>query len=266
MDQLKWAALILGTMIIVPVCAQEVSKSETPPSTEDTPADIGESTTPPIPTISFSNDFFLSSPNPRYQDCIDRIAEDPEIGREAAREWMLLSHDPKASHCLAVADLAAGYPKLSALRLLELAESDASGDAPVRARLYAQAAEIWLATDEPEEASKAIGGAFALVPDAGETFLLAGRIHAANKRWQATIDAIDAAENLSFASASGYRARARAYKELTRFEDAADDVAAALRLDPFDLDTLVLRGELAQVGIVINTNYKRREPDHEASP
>ncbi|MEO1426543.1 MAG: hypothetical protein AAFU58_07130, partial [Pseudomonadota bacterium] len=112
----------------------------------------------------------------------------------------------------------------------------------------------------------ALTPAFALAPDAGDLFALAARIHVARRRWQQAVDAVDQAEALGFRSLLGLVARARGLKELTQFELAAEDVAAALRIDPFFLDALVLRGELAQTGIQINTNFRRREPPLPVAP
>ncbi len=199
--------------------------------------------------------------NPRYKNCLEAIQNDGAAGRETARQWVHDGGGLMAVHCLSVADLAAGFPKLAALRLQELADSKSTGDILTRARLYAQSSEIWLSADQTEEAQTALDNAFQLAPEAGELFLLSGAINVAKRRWQPTINAITKAEELGFTSSQGYTARGRAYKELTQFNDSANDVAKALTLDAFNLDALVLRGELAQTGITINTRFKRVPPN-----
>lgn len=197
---------------------------------------------------------------PRYQSCVTDLRADLATGLVKARRWVSDGGGPPAIHCLAIAELASDTPRLAAIRLSELAERPIAGDAKTRATLSAQAAEIFLGLDRPDAALDALTPAFALEPEAGDLFALAARIHVARRRWQQAVDAVDQAEVLGFRSLLGLVARARGLKELTQFELAAEDVAAALRIDPFFLDALVLRGELAQTGIQINTNFRRREP------
>ena len=78
--------------------------------------------------------------NPRYQDCIERVFENIREGRAHAERWAVEGGGPAAVHCLAIADLAAGFPKIAAVRLFELAERPDASDEGVRAKLYAEAA------------------------------------------------------------------------------------------------------------------------------
>jgi len=210
-----------------------------------------------IPGTSNTGQQAYEGLNPRHQACILAIKDDVDTGRIAAEQWLRDGGGPLASHCLAVADLAAGFPRLAAIRLQSLAEQENAGDVLTRARLFAQASEILLSTDQIDAASNALGQAFSLAPEAGELFLLSGKINHAQQKWQPVIDAISEAKEQGFYSSTGYANRARALKELTRFDDAAEDVAQSLRIDPFNLDALVLRGELAQTGIFISTNFRR---------
>ncbi|MEO0614372.1 MAG: hypothetical protein AAFY83_13785 [Pseudomonadota bacterium] len=203
---------------------------------------------------------------PRYEACIAGVRDDLSNGLIKARRWVSDGGGPPAIHCLAIAELAGDTPRLAAIRLSELAERPAAGDAQTRATISAQAAEVFLGLNRPDAALDALTPAFALAPDAGDLFALAARIHVARRRWQQAVDAVDQAEALGFRSLLGLVARARGLKELTQFELAAEDVAAALRIDPFFLDALVLRGELAQTGIQINTNFRRREPPLPVAP
>lgn len=195
--------------------------------------------------------------NPRHRQCLLDVQENVEEGRKAAERWMRDGGGPFATHCLAVADLAAGFPRLAAIRLLSLAEQESAGDALTRARLYAQASEILLVENRFEESADALATAFVLAPDAGELYLLAAKVNHATEKWQSVIDAITNAEDSGFYTSTGYASRARAYKNLTQFDHSAEDVVRALQIDPFNLDALVLRGELAQIGINIMTNFRK---------
>lgn len=199
------------------------------------------------------------TPDPEYTACVAAISDNVEAGRAAAVRWLSEGGGAPAQHCLAVADLAAGFPKSAAIRLAELAERSDAGDELVRARILSQAALAWVEAGELLEADRTIEEAFALAPDAGELFLAAAKIYAVNDRQQATIDAVTSAENAGFVSADGYVLRARAHFTLAQYLRAAEDDVEALKIDPFNLDALVLRGELAQAGIAIDADYQRVE-------
>lgn len=195
--------------------------------------------------------------DPQYQDCIERVFKNIKQGREFAEHWTSAGGGAPAEHCLAVAELADGSPKLAAVRLYELAENPESGDEGVRAKLYAEAAEAFVAASALDEAEDAIGAAFTLVPDADELYLPAARVYAARSKDQATIDAVTTAEARGVVSSAGYVLRGRARFRLANYRDAADDVMAALKIDPTNIDALVLRGDLAQKGIDIRADYTR---------
>jgi tetratricopeptide (TPR) repeat protein len=199
------------------------------------------------------------TPDPESAACVAAVGDNVEAGREAAIRWASEGGGAPAQHCLAVADLAAGFPKSAAIRLEELAERSDAGDALVRARILSQAALAWVEAREPLQADRTIEKAFALAPDAGELFLAAAKVYAANDRQQATIDAVTSAEDAGFVSADGYVLRARAHFLLAQYRRAAEDVVEALKIDSFNLDALVLRGELAQAGIAIDADYQRVE-------
>lgn len=217
-------------------------KADTPPSLQ----------TETIQTVTFAY-----QANPRYRQCIHTIQTTPDLGIEQARQWVTIGGGPMARHCLAVAELATGSAKLAAIRLQDLGATENAGDSTTRAQILAQAGEVWLGIDEPDAALSAVTEAFTLIPDDGTLFLLQAKIHQALGKWQPTVDAVTSAQERGFTSAEGFILRARALKELTQFDDAGADLANGLRLDPFNLDGLVLRGELAQVGVIINTNYRR---------
>ena len=211
----------------------------------------------PFDPFSQTTSAETSAISSRYQDCIILVEEDLEIGRIAAKQWTAEGGGAPALHCEAIADLRAGFPKLAAVRLTQISERSDAGDTLIRARYLEQAAMAWLEAEELDYASDTIEQAQSLAPNSGELSLTAGLIHAANERWQATIEAITAAEDEGFKTTAGFVARGKAYKALANYRQASEDVVAALSLDPFHLDALVLRGELQQLGIAIDANYQR---------
>lgn len=193
-------------------------------------------------------------PDDTYRACIAGVRKEPEIVRRRAAQWLNEGGGAPALHCQAVADLAAGNPRLAALRLMDIAKRQDAGDALMRARVLAQAALAFLEADAPDLADSAIKGAYALAPEGGEIHLLAAKVYVARGNNQAAIDAVTAAEKQGLASASGFVARSRAYLALQQPRAAADDVVNALTLDPLNVDALTLRGDLAVLGVDIEAS------------
>ncbi len=197
--------------------------------------------------------------NPRHADCIRLVASDLEIGRIAAQQWAVEGGGMAAQHCLAIADLAAGFPRLAAARLVDIAERKDVSDIATLARLWVQASLAWLDASDTAEAAAAIEKAIVLEPGNGDTKIIAAKVYSAAASWQSAEDAVTEAEKSGVVTPEGFIIRARARRALGRDMAAAEDVANALNLDPFNLDALVVRGELQQAGINIEAYYSGDE-------
>lgn len=191
----------------------------------------------------------------RYADCVRLIAEDLVIGRRAAERWASEGGGAPALHCLAVADLASGLPRLAAVRLTEISERGDAGDSRARARLLAEATLAWIDARDYQQAEGSILAAKRLAPDLPELDFVAAKAYAAAGKWQAAADAVTAAEDAGLKAIEAYLIRARAQRALGKDMDAAQDVVAALTIDPYNIDALTLRGELQQAGIEIEAYY-----------
>ena len=198
------------------------------------------------------------SASDRYLDCLLLIEEDVEVGRRAAQLWAGEGGGADAQHCLAMADIAAGFEKLGAARLADIAERKDAGDDYVRARLLAQAAEAWLEAGEPDEAAAAIEAAFAYAPDSGELHLTAAKTHAAKGKWHQAIAAVSTAEQAGFASADAYVVRGKGRLKIGDTEAAAEDVVRALSIEPTNIDALTLRGDVQRAGVAIDVGLREQ--------
>lgn len=196
----------------------------------------------------------------RHQECVRLVVEDIAEGRDGAQRWALEGGGAPAQHCLAIADLAAGFPRLAAARLTAIADRSDVGDATARARVLAEAALAWIDADDTAAAGEALERAKSEAPALAELDFVAAKIYAEDKRWQAAADAVSSAEKRGVKAPEAFVIRARAYRALGRNEDAANDVVAALSLDPFNVDALTLRGELRQAGVEIEAYYGEDEP------
>lgn len=208
--------------------------------------------------IAFLSAFALApgEATERYLDCLLLVEEDVETGRRAAQLWAGEGGGADAQHCLAMADIAAGFSKLGAARLEELAQRKDAGDDYVRARLFAQAAEAWLDAGETEAASSAVATAFEHAPDAAELHLTAAMVHAAAGKWHETIAAVSAAEQAGLGNAESFVLRGKARLFLGDAEGAAEDVVNALSIEPTNIDALTLRGDVQRAGVVIEVNLR----------
>ena len=189
--------------------------------------------------------------DPRYAECIERISNDLEIGRLAAQQWAEEGGGARASHCLAIADVAAGYAKLGAARLEAVSAKADAGDGETRARILAQAALVWMDAEELDLAEKALRGAMQYASDLAELQIIAAKVYASREEWQFAANAVTEAEAQGLKTAEAYIIRARSMRALAKDVEAAEDVVAALTLDPLNIDALTLRGELQQAGIAI---------------
>lgn len=190
----------------------------------------------------------------RYLDCLLLIEEDIETGRRAAQLWAAEGGGVSAQHCLAMADIAAGFAKLGAARLETIAERDDAGEGPARGRLYAQAAEAWLEAGEMEFAEAALAAAFEHAPGSGELHLTDANIRIAREDWHGAIAAIHAAEKAGVVSADGFVDRGRARLAIGDTEGAAVDVVNALSIEPTNIDALTLRGDVQRAGVQIDVS------------
>jgi tetratricopeptide (TPR) repeat protein len=201
----------------------------------------------------------IAGTSERHAECVRLIASDLPSGRRGAETWVSSGGGAPALHCLAIADLAAGFPKLAAIRLTETAERSDAGDQRARARLLAEAALAFAEAGDLREAEKSVVAAKKIAPVLPELDFVAAKIFAEGGKWKEAIDAATTAEKAGVTSVETYLIRARARKELGDNLKAADDVVAALTIDPYDIDALTLRGELIQAGIEIEA-YREDEP------
>ncbi len=214
--------------------------------------------------LAYESDIFTQE-GPQYRQCVQDVANDLETGRQGAQRWAADAGGAAAEHCLAIADLAAGLPRLAAVRFLKISErADAGGD-EARALVLAQAALAWLDANERDFADEAATRARALAPAPAALLMVAANVYGQPDRWQAASDAVPEAEEAGIATAEAYIIRARAERALGKNRVAAENVISALKLDPFNLDALVLRGELIQAGMVINADYTPKGAEKDAA-
>lgn len=187
---------------------------------------------------------------PEYEACIAAVAASPVGGQRHAESWLGDGGGAPARHCVAVAALAMNAPASAAIMLMELAAGE-TADPGLAARLYLQAASAFMQAGLKDEAFAALRSTYDLVPDAPEVHMTAATIYATGDRWDGVILTLTALEKFAALSADAFVLRGRAHLEEGQTDKAAHDAARALALDPYLVDGLVLRGDLAAKGVAL---------------
>ena len=151
-----------------------------------------------------------------------------------------------------MADLTLQTWRIGAMRLLKLADAEAARDPLIAAAHYAKAADALLNLPDETTALTAVSTGLELAQEAAELHMLKGKIHLSKRDWALAEQALTKAESLNRFESAGFAYRARARLEQGKVEPAALDTIAALRLDPHNIEALVLRGELIQQGLTMD--------------
>lgn len=180
----------------------------------------------------------------RHEACLERIAVDQDIAYEEAMIWRDQGGGRRARHCEAMALFALGHEAEAANRLDELAESRDGGSRDMRLNFRSEAANFWLAAQDPD---MAFASATAGLDYDEESAVL--RI--ARARANVMKDELEQAEaELSLvvfhhpehAEALRYRADVRMRQD--RLVAAKTDIEASLTADPTSVETALLRGHI----------------------
>lgn len=182
-----------------------------------------------------------------YEACAALAAEDAAAGLVYAEAWQADGGARAARHCAAVAALGLGKG-VSAGHILNDLAATLENDPGAAAGLYVQAAEAFMAGGARDDAFAALDMARGIAPGALEIDMAAVGVYATAAHWPGVVDAIDALEAAADLSADAYALRGRARFEIGHYQGAANDAARALRLDPYLIDAIVLRGDLLNRG------------------
>ncbi|MEM6852169.1 MAG: hypothetical protein AAF527_10595 [Pseudomonadota bacterium] len=188
------------------------------------------------------------APPIRYEDCAAQAETAPAAALRLATRWANADGGAPAEHCAALALMALGDPVAAAERLEALTRRDDVRDDGARAALLGQAANARLVAEQPDAALAHIAVALRLAPGRAELHLDASRAHALKRDWSAAAGAADDAVAADPTSPEARALAARARWELREDDAARAQLRQALRLDPQNLEALVLQGEMRQEG------------------
>jgi tetratricopeptide (TPR) repeat protein len=182
----------------------------------------------------------------RYEACLAQVGENPEAGYEEGLAWRAQGGGWPAQHCAALGLIAMGETELGARRMLTNAEFAITASDATRAIMYGQAGDAFLIANLPERALTAFQRGRDFAPlDAGLALGAADAAQAAG-RWDVVEAAATAAIELDASEARAWRLRAEARLEAGDLDAAEADMEEARRLDPDDIEALLLRGRISE--------------------
>ncbi|MEQ9504648.1 MAG: hypothetical protein RLO80_00155 [Hyphomonas sp.] len=182
----------------------------------------------------------------RLAACVEKIETDPDNAYEDGLAWAAEGNRPGARQCTALALIALGSLEVGAERLQALATAPDGGTMEQRALYLSQAGHAWLQAGAADAAVISFSDALKLAP--GTTDLLLDRA-AANivlEEWDEALSDLDLALANSPGLSTGHQLRAEVHLNKKSYDLAMQDVEAAMRADPKNIDTLVLRGDVRE--------------------
>lgn len=180
----------------------------------------------------------------RYEACLSEIDQDPELAMESGLAWRAQGGGWASDHCIALSVIANGQFGDGARRLEITAEGATGAGDQVRAVMFGQAGDAWLAAGQSDMAMTAFTrGRFFAPGDAG---LALGQAEAALEveDWAMVEAAADEAIMLDQSQADAWRLRGEARLAQGDLDGARGDMVHARTLDPENIDVLLLRGKI----------------------
>jgi len=184
--------------------------------------------------------------NAKHKECIERIAEDPDLAFEEAMIWRSEGGGRRAKHCEAMALFALGHESEAAFRLDKLAKAADGGSPEMRANFYSEAANFWLAAKETHKAYSSASEGLKLKKDHLDLRISRARAYA--MQGYLGYAETDLTSVLVFDPKNSDALRYRADARLKQGELAAalKDIETALSLNPESVETALLRGQIKE--------------------
>jgi regulator of sirC expression with transglutaminase-like and TPR domain len=216
--------------------------AEPPPQAvaDDTPAQPpagGELPVPPFPPRIAEGD--------QYDRCMSMIADDPEGAEAIATAMKAANAGDGATHCQAMAKIAAGDADAGAEMLEGLAHAQGMDDR-TKVLLLGQAAEARSIADQPERALRDATEGLTLAPDDPDLLFSRASAHDSLDQSQDALNDLQRLVAIDPSRGDAFVLRATIWLQFDKLELARRDIEAALALDPDDPDALLQRGVLRQ--------------------
>ena len=202
------------------------------------------------PAVQVIPDPDLKRPALTYDYCLDLARTKPEQAIEFAGRWVALGGDEPAKHCQAVALIGLKSFGEAATRLETLAnDSKSAGD--VRAGMLAQAAQAWMLEGEPNRAYKAQTSALELATAGSriqaDLYVDRAMTLAEGEKYNEAIEDLDAALKIAPKNSDALAFRASAHRRLNELDAALADADSAVAADQKNANAFLERGAIYQL-------------------
>ena len=167
-----------------------------------------------------------------YRLCLAMSSSNPAGALGDAQVWAREGGGVPAQHCAALAMVGLRRYAEAGAALDKLAADKAVPDAGFRSELFDQAGNAWLLAGNAANAVRSFSAALTLSAGDADLYADLARAQAMRKNWHEVDLDLNAA------------LRASARRALKRYDDARNDIEAALTLKPGDGGALVERGLL----------------------
>ena len=180
----------------------------------------------------------------QHKSCLERITDDAETAYEEAMIWQSQGGGRRARHCVATALFALGHAGEAATRLEKIAKAPDGGTPTMRAGFYAEAADFWLAAQEPRRALAAASAGLKIARGDLDLHIHRARAYGALGRWNYSKTDLTSALAFHPDNARALRYRADTYLQQGDLAKAKTDIEASISADGTNIDTLLLRGKI----------------------
>jgi tetratricopeptide (TPR) repeat protein len=182
----------------------------------------------------------------RHKACLEQIGQDMDLAFEEAMIWRDQGGGRRARHCEAMALFALGHEAEAARRLDELADGRDGGSDQMRLNFRAEAANFWLAAEEPDQAISSATSGLAYDEDNADLRIIRARAETMKGQIEAAEDELDAIIAKAPEHAEALRYRADVKMRQGRLEAALVDIEMSLMADPDSVETALLRGRIKE--------------------
>ncbi len=179
----------------------------------------------------------------RYEKCMALVKQQPLAAYEEALAWQSEEGGAPARHCVASAILGLGDLQRGAERLENLGYAPDIKSNDLRVAIFAQAAEAFLQLGDNSRALKAVDAGLNLQPGNTELQLARARALGAEGQTDAALTVLDILLAAKPDNVMALMLRASSLIELKRLDEAGRDIRRARKLDPKNVDVLLVRGQ-----------------------
>lgn len=174
--------------------------------------------------------------------CIARVEQDADAGYEDAMAWAHLEHAPEAEWCAAQAMVKQGRLEQAANKF-EVLAANQSWPKDNRIDAYSQAGNVWLLAHNGAKARAALDHAARLSDNHPDILIDRARAYAMLEDWPHAEEDLSAALDKRANDPLALMLRATTRIHRSAFELAVKDAEDAVRLDPKNIDALLVLGQ-----------------------